>query len=77
MLTIYANVSQTQEKALKNLKKVRLLGEAVGHLQQFDDEASCYLLTPKFRGFPCVCSDDFCEADCSKGSSNEPTLPYT
>lgn len=29
------------------------------------------------RGFPRVCSDDFCEADCSSGSCNEPTLPYT
>jgi hypothetical protein len=44
MLNIYANVSQTQENVLKNLKNARLLGEVVGHLQQLDDEASYYLL---------------------------------
>jgi hypothetical protein len=76
MLNFYANVSQTQE-VLKNSKKARLVGEVVGHCQQFDDEASCYLLTPMCRGFPHVCSSDFCEADCSNGSSNELTLPYT
>jgi hypothetical protein len=54
-----------------------LLGEVFGHLQQFDDEASNYLLTPSCRGFPRVCSDDFCAAACSNCSSNEPTLPYT
>jgi len=62
---------------LKNLKKARFLGEVIGHFQQFDDEASYYWLTPRCRGFPRVCNDDFCEVAYSNGSSNEPTLPYT
>jgi hypothetical protein len=65
------------KKVLKNLKKTRLLGEVVGHWQQFVDVASYYLLTPWCRGFPRVCSDDFCSANCSNGSRNETTLSYT
>ena len=77
MLNFYATVSQTQGKVSKNFKNARLVGEVFGHCQQFDDEASYYLLIPRCRVFPHVCSAEFCEADCSNGSSNEPTLPYT